>query len=144
VIAAPAMNTHMWQHPLTARHISLLRKLLRWRVLMPMIKRLACNEVGQGAMQSIWSVAAAARAALGLPVDASLTTAIAAAEQAAAAGVAAATAAAAVAAAAAASSAAISSSSSSSSSGSSTTTASVTSPKAAATTAPAATSTSRA
>jgi phosphopantothenoylcysteine synthetase/decarboxylase len=90
VIVAPAMNTHMWRHPLTPRHIALLRKFLRWRVLMPMIKRLACNEIGQGAMQSIWSITAAVREALGLPIDATLTAGIKDAEDKAAAGVAAA------------------------------------------------------
>jgi phosphopantothenoylcysteine decarboxylase len=48
------MNTFMWQHPATALH---LRQLRQWypklRVIAPVAKRLACGDVGVGAMASI-------------------------------------------------------------------------------------------
>ena len=52
VILAPAMNTLMWEHPATARHLEQLTADLRdsLRVLMPVNKKLACDDVGLGAM----------------------------------------------------------------------------------------------
>ena len=76
VVLAPAMNTLMWEHPLTARqlrqlaadagagiapeHLDLL-DLLAWvndhcptlRIVPPQSKRLACDDVGMGAMASL-------------------------------------------------------------------------------------------
>ena len=51
------MNTAMWLHPLTSRHIKVLED--DWgvehggwvRVLRPMEKTLACGDTGVGAMQ---------------------------------------------------------------------------------------------
>jgi phosphopantothenoylcysteine decarboxylase len=45
LLLAPAMNTHMWAHPLTARQI-LEVKLIGYRVIAPIAKRLACGDVG--------------------------------------------------------------------------------------------------
>jgi phosphopantothenoylcysteine decarboxylase len=69
VILAPAMNTLMWEHPLTDRHLRQLAGrpapegldrdgLVSWinqaspllRVVAPQSKRLACGDVGVGAM----------------------------------------------------------------------------------------------
>ncbi|MBI3632616.1 MAG: phosphopantothenoylcysteine decarboxylase [Candidatus Vogelbacteria bacterium] len=54
VILAPAMNTHMWEHPITAEHLNKLRgwynKLL---VVEPVSKKLACGDIGKGAMADI-------------------------------------------------------------------------------------------
>ncbi|HEX4589040.1 MAG TPA: flavoprotein, partial [Gemmataceae bacterium] len=54
VILAPAMNTLMWEHPLTARH---LRQLggdnPNVRVVGPITKGLACGDVGVGAMAEV-------------------------------------------------------------------------------------------
>jgi len=69
VILAPAMNTLMWEHPLTQRHLRQLAAepgpadldldhLVAWvnatcsklRVVAPQSKRLACGDVGIGAM----------------------------------------------------------------------------------------------
>jgi phosphopantothenoylcysteine decarboxylase len=52
VILAPAMNTLMWEHPVTARHLEQLTADLRdsLRVVMPVSKKLACDDVGLGAM----------------------------------------------------------------------------------------------
>lgn len=75
VVLAPAMNTLMWEHPATARHLRqvaadlgaepppslALADLLDWinanaptlRVLPPINKRLACDDVGLGAMAEL-------------------------------------------------------------------------------------------
>jgi phosphopantothenoylcysteine decarboxylase len=72
VVLAPAMNTLMWEHPLTARHLCLLTveeapagldvdSLIDWmnsrethlRIVAPMSKRLACGDVGVGAMADV-------------------------------------------------------------------------------------------
>lgn len=56
IFVAPAMNTAMWRHPVTAKQIKVLEK--DWgegeegwvKVLRPMEKELACGDVGDGAM----------------------------------------------------------------------------------------------
>jgi phosphopantothenoylcysteine decarboxylase len=72
IVLAPAMNTLMWEHPATARHLRQLAcdmgvppppalplpDLVEWinrqpaplRIVPPAIKRLACDDVGVGAM----------------------------------------------------------------------------------------------
>lgn len=74
VVLAPAMNTFMWEHPATARHLAQVAAdlgtapperlempdLLAWiaehhpvlRIASPVQKRLACDDVGMGAMAS--------------------------------------------------------------------------------------------
>lgn len=63
IVVAPAMNTAMWRHPITKRHIAVLHE--EWgignregvekdgwfEVLMPVEKELACGDVGDGAMK---------------------------------------------------------------------------------------------
>ncbi|KAK0568093.1 hypothetical protein OC861_002258 [Tilletia horrida] len=46
----PAMNTLMYEHPLTSRHLEVLTSLLGYEVHGPIPKRLACGDLGQGAM----------------------------------------------------------------------------------------------
>ncbi|KAG8797040.1 hypothetical protein FRC16_009272 [Serendipita sp. 398] len=46
----PAMNTMMYEHPLTARHLSVVKDVLKYRVEGPIAKGLACGDVGIGAM----------------------------------------------------------------------------------------------
>jgi phosphopantothenoylcysteine decarboxylase len=72
VVLAPAMNTLMWEHPLTARHLRLLtaveapagldlESLIDWmnnrethlHIVGPVSKRLACGDVGVGAMADV-------------------------------------------------------------------------------------------
>ena len=60
IIVAPAMNSSMWAHPITAKHIRLLEE--EWgvsgvnpdegwyEVLRPQVKALACGDLGQGGM----------------------------------------------------------------------------------------------
>jgi phosphopantothenoylcysteine decarboxylase len=80
VVLAPAMNTLMWQHPTTLRHLRqlaadagtepppgvTLEELPEWinarcarlRVVSPISKRLACDDVGVGAMAEVEAIAA--------------------------------------------------------------------------------------
>jgi phosphopantothenoylcysteine decarboxylase len=54
VFVAPAMNTAMWRHPITAKQVRVLEKEEGWRewvrVLRPTEKELACGDTGDGAM----------------------------------------------------------------------------------------------
>jgi phosphopantothenoylcysteine decarboxylase len=82
VILAPAMNTLMWEHPLTRRHLLQIAAdaaveaapshvdldgLVSWlndhcstlRILAPQSKRLACGDVGVGAMVELEDILAA-------------------------------------------------------------------------------------
>jgi phosphopantothenoylcysteine decarboxylase len=66
VILAPAMNTLMWEHPLTARHVGQLAEAAcsTLRVLPPQSKRLACDDVGIGAMAALDEILAALQVVL--------------------------------------------------------------------------------
>jgi phosphopantothenoylcysteine decarboxylase len=58
IVVAPAMNTAMWSHPVTAKQLRVLEE--EWgverggwfEVLRPVEKMLACGDTGSGAMQS--------------------------------------------------------------------------------------------
>lgn len=52
IVLAPAMNTLMWEHPATARHIAQIQSDMRGAVhiVEPISKKLACDDVGIGAM----------------------------------------------------------------------------------------------
>jgi phosphopantothenoylcysteine decarboxylase len=87
VVLAPAMNTLMWEHPATARHLRQvaadlgaeppggleLDALLEWinghhptlRVTPPVSKRLACDDIGVGAMAGVAEVVSTVKAVLG-------------------------------------------------------------------------------
>ena len=81
VVLAPAMNTMMWEHPMTSRHLSQvgsdaggdfmpetmeLEEVMmminhtspRLRVVPPISKRLACGDVGVGAMADVSEIVA--------------------------------------------------------------------------------------
>jgi phosphopantothenoylcysteine decarboxylase len=85
VVLAPAMNTLMWEHPLTARHLRQLgtdaaghdapddlsaEQLIEWinanaaalRIVGPITKRLACGDVGVGAMAEVDEIVASVEA----------------------------------------------------------------------------------
>lgn len=52
IVVAPAMNTFMWMHPVTGEQMDVLRNRWGWvHVLEPVEKRLACGDVGTGAMR---------------------------------------------------------------------------------------------
>lgn len=52
VYIAPAMNTKMWEHPITTTHIDLLENF-NYEVIVPQRKTLACGEDGVGALANI-------------------------------------------------------------------------------------------
>ncbi|BGP18970.1 hypothetical protein JCM10213_002610 [Rhodosporidiobolus nylandii] len=46
----PAMNTHMYHHPLTAKQLKTVQEELGYKVFGPIGKKLACGDIGLGAM----------------------------------------------------------------------------------------------
>ncbi|KAF8699931.1 Flavoprotein, partial [Rhizoctonia solani] len=50
----PAMNTHMYEHPLTTRHLNIVSDVIGYTVIGPIGKALACGDIGMGAMTE-WS-----------------------------------------------------------------------------------------
>jgi phosphopantothenoylcysteine decarboxylase len=61
VVLAPAMNTLMWDHPLTARHLGALRftEGQPLAIVGPVSKQLACGDVGVGGMSALPEIVAA-------------------------------------------------------------------------------------
>lgn len=57
------MNTFMWDSPFTAEHLGKLRQL-GVGVIDPVAKKLACGDVGTGAMAASEAIAAATQEAL--------------------------------------------------------------------------------
>lgn len=57
LLVAPAMNTLMWESPFTRRHLDALHQL-GVEVVPPVGKRLACGDVGLGAMAAPEDIAA--------------------------------------------------------------------------------------
>lgn len=72
ILVAPAMNTAMWEHPVTGEHLSKLsetwgtKKGGWFEVLRPVEKELACGDTGSGAMKDWKDIVVAIEAALGL------------------------------------------------------------------------------
>lgn len=52
VVIAPAMNTRMWQHPVTQRNIEMLKALPNLYLVEPTTGLLACGETGEGHLAS--------------------------------------------------------------------------------------------
>jgi phosphopantothenoylcysteine decarboxylase len=52
ILVAPAMNTLMWEHPATARHLAQIAADVgtALHIVEPISKKLACDDVGVGAM----------------------------------------------------------------------------------------------
>ncbi|CAN0523594.1 unnamed protein product [Ectocarpus sp. 12 AP-2014] len=63
-LVAPAMNTHMWEHPMTNRHLSALTEL-GVAVVPPASKKLACGDIGVGALADVHDVCDMARQCVG-------------------------------------------------------------------------------
>jgi len=61
VLLAPAMNREMWSHPATRRNVKELLAMHGGRIhlLEPVVKELACGEVGPGGLPEPASIAAA-------------------------------------------------------------------------------------
>lgn len=57
LLFAPAMNVHMWEHPLTGRALATLTDLLGYHQIGPISKRLACGDLGMGAMAEVDAIA---------------------------------------------------------------------------------------
>jgi phosphopantothenoylcysteine decarboxylase len=75
IVVAPAMNTAMWSHPVTAKHLDVLEK--EWgvgnggwfEVLRPVEKMLACGDTGSGAMRDWKEIVGVVEERLGLGHD---------------------------------------------------------------------------
>ena len=50
ILLCPAMNTHMWYHPMTQRNVAILQESKRFSWKMPIEKRLACGDIGIGGL----------------------------------------------------------------------------------------------
>ena len=46
VYVFPAMNTYMYEHPLTGEHVRLVKEVLRYEIVGPIGKALACGDIG--------------------------------------------------------------------------------------------------
>ena len=57
LLYAPAMNVHMWDHPLTNRSIAVLQDL-GYIQIGPISKKLACGDIGMGAMAEVDQIVA--------------------------------------------------------------------------------------
>ncbi|KAF2166879.1 hypothetical protein M409DRAFT_22932 [Zasmidium cellare ATCC 36951] len=71
ILVAPAMNTAMWNHPVTARHLAMLEEWSvekgGWiEVLRPIEKDLACGDMGGGAMKEWKDIVGVIEERLGL------------------------------------------------------------------------------
>ncbi|HOX42759.1 MAG TPA: bifunctional phosphopantothenoylcysteine decarboxylase/phosphopantothenate--cysteine ligase CoaBC [Myxococcota bacterium] len=64
VVLAPAMNTRMWENPLTQQNLARLLALPRFRAVGPGVGALACGEEGVGRMAEPEELLEAALAAL--------------------------------------------------------------------------------
>ncbi|KAK7946937.1 uncharacterized protein PG986_011258 [Apiospora aurea] len=80
ILVAPAMNTAMWRHPITAKQVRVLEDEYGvgnadgtgwFEVLAPQKKMLACGDVGDGAMMEWSEVVRATEERLGLGGDGS-------------------------------------------------------------------------
>ena len=59
MVLCPAMNTAMWDHPLTAKQLSAIKEEFPWPcvVVPPVEKTLMCGVVGNGAMNTPTEIA---------------------------------------------------------------------------------------
>jgi phosphopantothenoylcysteine decarboxylase len=65
LLLAPAMNTAMWAHPAAAAHVAAVSSFGA-SVIDPVVKALACGDVGVGGLPPPAALAGAVRGALGL------------------------------------------------------------------------------
>uniref|UniRef100_A0A915HZ62 Flavoprotein domain-containing protein n=1 Tax=Romanomermis culicivorax TaxID=13658 RepID=A0A915HZ62_ROMCU len=57
VYFCPAMNTYMWDNPLTVQHLNTLKNLLNFREIPCVEKTLICGDKGYGAMAALPMIA---------------------------------------------------------------------------------------
>lgn len=55
LLFCPAMNTAMWQHPITARQVEQL-KAFGYMEIPCVVKKLVCGDEGPGAMAEVWTI----------------------------------------------------------------------------------------
>ena len=55
LLAFPAMNTFMWQHPVTRIHLAALKRF-GYRLTSPIEKDLMCGDHGMGAMADVATI----------------------------------------------------------------------------------------
>lgn len=48
ILIAPAMNTRMWEHPLSRKNLEILQAVPNYHIVQPGSGSLACGEVGEG------------------------------------------------------------------------------------------------
>ena len=58
IIVAPAMNTRMWENPITQGNLRVIRDVYKAQVIDPVEGQLACNTKGVGAMARIEDIVA--------------------------------------------------------------------------------------
>jgi phosphopantothenoylcysteine decarboxylase len=69
MIIAPAMNTFMWSHPLTKDHLTQLAKFYNLSIVFPVSKRLACGDIGVGALAEIKDIVGRVRCLANIQQD---------------------------------------------------------------------------
>lgn len=50
------MNTAMYNHPFTAKHLAILENELAYRIVPPISKKLMCGDIGIGAMAEVATI----------------------------------------------------------------------------------------
>lgn len=65
LLFCPAMNVHMWSHPITDRNMEVLQSFGYIKV-GPISKRLACGDLGMGAMAEVTHIVQEVKKALNL------------------------------------------------------------------------------
>ncbi len=71
VVLAPAMNTAMWEHPLTQSQLNIIANFGKGhgseslvKIVHPQVKTLACGEIGNGALAPTAAITKAAKDSL--------------------------------------------------------------------------------
>lgn len=59
------MNTAMWEHKFTARHLDVCTSELGYQIVPPVAKKLACGDIGVGAMAEVPTIVGAVVEAVG-------------------------------------------------------------------------------
>ncbi|XP_015728062.1 phosphopantothenoylcysteine decarboxylase isoform X4 [Coturnix japonica] len=71
LLFCPAMNTAMWEHPITAQQVEQL-KGFGYTEIPCVVKKLVCGDEGRGAMAEVWTIVESVRRVLeerGLPTQ---------------------------------------------------------------------------
>ncbi|NTW14374.1 MAG: phosphopantothenoylcysteine decarboxylase [Candidatus Moranbacteria bacterium] len=56
ILIAPAMNTQMWENPLTGKHIDVIAETYDMTLVHPVEKLLACGKYGMGAIADLSTI----------------------------------------------------------------------------------------